>query len=110
MPRVVDEPDGSQQWFYGDIRGRNLGLNAVAGKPPEMFNVNPLRDEEKRPGCYDVHERVRDMSAGGQPPGLNFPNWTRLSGPGPQPRPDPHRNPPMIKAYHPRAPHERGGG
>ncbi|MEZ5167541.1 MAG: hypothetical protein R2695_14000 [Acidimicrobiales bacterium] len=21
--------------------GRNLGLNAVAGKPPEMFNVNP---------------------------------------------------------------------
>ncbi len=31
MPRVVDEPDGSQQWYYGEIRGRNLGLNAVAG-------------------------------------------------------------------------------
>ena len=74
MPRVVDEPDGSQQWFYGEIRGRNLGLNAVAGKPPEMFNVNPTRYEEMRPGCYDVHERVRDMSAGGQLAGLNFPN------------------------------------
>jgi len=42
-PRVVDRPDGSQQWYYGDIAGRNLGLNAVAGKPPEMFNVNPTR-------------------------------------------------------------------
>jgi hypothetical protein len=31
-PRVVDEADGAQQWYYGDIRGRNLGLNAVAGK------------------------------------------------------------------------------
>ena len=29
-PRVVDEPDGSQQWYFGDVRGRNLGLNAVA--------------------------------------------------------------------------------
>ncbi len=31
-PRVVDEPNGAQQWYYGDIRGRNLGLNAVAGQ------------------------------------------------------------------------------
>src|SRR3954452_6107879 len=50
-PRVVDEPDGGQQWYYGDVRGRNLGLNAVAGKPPEMFNVNPNRYEDMRPGC-----------------------------------------------------------
>src|SRR5438034_10269844 len=38
MPRVVDEPDGSQQWFHGDIPGRNLGLNAVAVTPHGMFN------------------------------------------------------------------------
>jgi len=60
-PRVVDEPNGAQQWYYGDVRGRNLGLNAVAGKPPEMFNVNPNRYEDMRPGCFDVHERVRDF-------------------------------------------------
>ena len=41
-------------------------LNAVAGKPPEMFNVDASRYDEMRPGCYDVHERVRDMNAGGQ--------------------------------------------
>jgi hypothetical protein len=58
-PRVVEEDGGAQQWYYGEIRGRNLGLNAVAGKAPEMFNVDPLRYEHMRPGCYDVHERVR---------------------------------------------------
>ena len=31
-PRVVDEPDGGQQWYYGNVRGRNLGLNAVDRK------------------------------------------------------------------------------
>jgi predicted TIM-barrel fold metal-dependent hydrolase len=28
-----------------------------------------------RPGCYDVHERVRDMSANGVLASLNFPSW-----------------------------------
>ena len=64
-PRVETDEHGFQQWWYGEKKGRNLGLNAVAGKPPEMFNVNPTNYSEMRPGCYDVHERVRDMSAGG---------------------------------------------
>lgn len=98
-PRVVDEPDGSQQWYYGDVRGRNLGLNAVAGKPPEMFNINPSRYEDMRPGCYDVHERVRDMSAGGQLAGLNFPNWTGFSGQVLNLGPDHETNLVMIRAY-----------
>ena len=99
MPRVVDEPDGSQQWYYGEVRGRNLGLNAVAGKPPEMFNVNPSRYEDMRPGCYDVDERVRDMSAGGQLAGLNFPNWTGFAGQVLNLGPDRDVNLVMIRAY-----------
>ena len=98
-PRVVDEPNGAQQWYYGEIRGRNLGLNAVAGKPPELFNVNPNRYEDMRPGCYDVDERVRDMSAGGQLAGLNFPNWTGFSGQVLNQGPDRDVNLVMIKAY-----------
>jgi predicted TIM-barrel fold metal-dependent hydrolase len=98
-PRVVDEPNGSQQWYYGEIRGRNLGLNAVAGKPPELFNVDPLRYEHMRPGCYDVRERVRDMSAGGQLAGLNFPNFTGFSGQVLNQGPDRDINLVMIKAY-----------
>ena len=88
-----------QQWWYGDNKGRNLGLNAVAGKPREMYNVNPSSFDEMRPGCYDVHERVRDMSAGGQLAGLNFPNWTGFSGQVLSEGPDRDVNLVMIKAY-----------
>src|SRR6478672_10807811 len=61
-------------------------------EPAEMFNVHPMRYEEMRPGCYDVHERVRDMSAGGQLAGLNFPNWTGFSGQVLNEGPDPDVN------------------
>ncbi len=39
------------------------------------------------------HERVRDMNAGGQLAGLNFPNWTGFSRSGPEPGPRPRRQP-----------------
>jgi predicted TIM-barrel fold metal-dependent hydrolase len=98
-PRVIIEPDGIQQWYYGELRGRNLGLNAVAGKPREMYNVDASSYDEMRPGCFDVHERVRDMNAGGQLAGLNFPNWTGFSGQVLNKGPERDVNLIMIKAY-----------
>lgn len=98
-PRVETDDRGIQQWWYGDLKGRNLGLNAVAGKPPEMYNVDASRYDEMRPGCYDVHERVRDMNAGGQLAGLNFPNWTGFAGQVLNQGPDPKTNMVMIQAY-----------
>jgi predicted TIM-barrel fold metal-dependent hydrolase len=98
-PRVVREPQGGQQWFYGDLRGRNLGLNAVAGKPREMYNIDASSYDEMRPGCFNVDERVRDMNAGGQLAGLNFPNWTGFSGQVLNQGPDRDVNLIMIKAY-----------
>ena len=97
-PRVVEE-DGREQWWYGDLPGRNLGLNAVAGKPREYFNLDASRYDEMRPGCYDVDARVRDMDAGGQLAGLNFPNWTGFAGQVLQNGPDPKVNLVMIQAY-----------
>src|ERR1700730_8678701 len=79
-PRVLENERGGQEWWYGDHPGRNLGLNAIAGRPLEEYGTNPARFEDMRKGCYDVHERVRDMSAGGQLAGLNFPNWVGFSG------------------------------
>ena len=98
-PRVVMEADGVQQWYYGTIRGRNLGLNSVAGKPREMFNVDASTYDEMRPGCFNVDERVRDMNAGGQLAGLNFPNWTGFSGQVLNQGPDRDVNLIMIRAY-----------
>ena len=98
MPRVV-EADGTQRWWYGDREGRVLGLDAVAGKPRDMYNLDPQRYDQMRSGCWDVHERVRDMSAGGQLASLNFPNWTGFSGQVLNQGPDRDVNLVMIKAY-----------
>ena len=98
-PEIRTDERGIQQWWYGDVKGRNLGLNAVAGKSPEFYNVDASRYDEMRPGCYDVHERVRDMNAGGQLAGLNFPNFTGFSGQVLNQGPDRDVNEIMIKAY-----------
>ena len=98
-PRVLTDEDGTQQWWYGEVKGRNLGLNAVAGKPREMFNVNPSRYDEMRPGCFEVHARVEDMSAGGQLAGLNFPNWPGFAAPVLSQGPDEDVNLAMVRAY-----------
>jgi predicted TIM-barrel fold metal-dependent hydrolase len=98
-PRVLEDENGREQWWYGDLPGRNLGLNAVAGKPREYFNLDASRYDEMRPGCYDVHERVKDMNAGGQLAGLNFPNWTGFSGQVLNQGPDQDVNEIMIQAY-----------
>jgi predicted TIM-barrel fold metal-dependent hydrolase len=98
-PRVEVDDRGVQQWWYGHLRGRDLGLNAVAGKPREFYNIDASRYDEMRPGCYDHDERVRDMNAGGQLAGLNFPNFTGFSGQVLNQGPDRTVNEVMIKAY-----------
>ena len=98
-PRVIEDDEGVQQWWYGDLRGRNLGLNAAAGKSREFFNIDASRYDQMRPGCFNVHERVRDMNAGGQLAGLNFPNFTGFSGQVLNMGPDPAVNEIMIQAY-----------
>jgi predicted TIM-barrel fold metal-dependent hydrolase len=98
-PHVVEEEDGSLQWWYGDIRGRQFGMQAAAGKPAEFIAADAIRYEEMRPGCFNVHERVRDMSAGGQLAGLNFPNWPGFAAPVLNQGPDRTVNEVMIKAY-----------
>jgi predicted TIM-barrel fold metal-dependent hydrolase len=99
MPRVVTDDSGTQQWWYGDIQGRNIGIAASAGKPKEMLHIEPSRYEEMRRGCYAVSERVRDMDAGGQLAGLNFPNWPGFGGQVLNQGPEPDVNEAMVKAY-----------
>ena len=62
-PRVLIDTDGSEYWQFEDERAAYMGLNAVAGCPPEEYGLNPTRYDQMRPGCYDVHERVKDMRA-----------------------------------------------
>jgi predicted TIM-barrel fold metal-dependent hydrolase len=75
VPRVVKQDDGSDAWEYLGARSANAGLNAVAGRPPEDYGMDAQAFDDMRAGCYDVHQRVRDMSANGVLASLNFPSW-----------------------------------
>jgi predicted TIM-barrel fold metal-dependent hydrolase len=79
-PRVDEDETGEQFWTFEGNRAPNMGLNAVAGCPPEEYGLNPTRFDQMRPGCYDVHERVRDMNANGQLAGINFPTFVHFCG------------------------------
>ncbi len=48
-------------------------MAATVGWPKEEWGFNPGSYSELRPGCFDVHERVRDMNANGVLASMNFP-------------------------------------
>ena len=49
-------------------------MNAVAGRRPETYGLEPFRFDQMRPGCYDVDARVRDMDINGVWASVNFPS------------------------------------
>ncbi len=79
-PKVQRRDDGSDVWVFNGNVIPNIGLNAVAGRPKEEYGVEPTAYEEMRPGCYDVHERVKDMSAAGVLGSMCFPSFPGFSG------------------------------
>jgi predicted TIM-barrel fold metal-dependent hydrolase len=79
-PRITRKPDGSDVWMFNGVEIPNIGLNAVAGRPKEEYGIEPTSYEEMRPGCFDVHERVKDMSAGGVLGSMCFPSFPGFSG------------------------------
>jgi predicted TIM-barrel fold metal-dependent hydrolase len=74
-PRIEHTPDGADYWRFGNSMVPNVALNAVAGRPKEEYGIEPQSLEEIRPGCYDVNERVKDMSAGGVLGSMCFPSF-----------------------------------
>ena len=66
---------GVDEW---DLPGRGTRPRRSAWPPPsagreEEWGFNPGSYSELRPGCFDVHERVRDMNANGVLASMNFP-------------------------------------
>lgn len=79
-PRVVHKEDGTDVWTYEGNEIPNIGLNAVAGRSPEEYGIEPTSFDEMRPGCYDIHERVRDMNANGVLGSMCFPSFPQFCG------------------------------
>ena len=78
-PAVDRRADGSDVWVFDGTVIPNVGLNAVAGRPREEYGVEPTAFDEMRPGCYDVHERIKDMNAGGVLASMCFPSFPGFS-------------------------------
>jgi predicted TIM-barrel fold metal-dependent hydrolase len=79
-PKVVRQENGADVWMFNGSVIPNIGLNAVAGRPKEEYGIEPTAFDEVRPGCYDINERIKDMSAGGLLASMNFPSFPGFSG------------------------------
>ena len=73
-PRVVVNEHGHEVWEYEGQRFTQVGMNAVAGRQKSMKNLEPTRFADMRKGCWDIHERVRDMDLNGVWASMNFPS------------------------------------
>ncbi len=78
-PKVVSRA-GSEMWVFEGQPIPNIGLNAVVGRRPEEYGVEPTAYDQMRPGCYDVNERVRDMNANGVLASMCFPSYPSFCG------------------------------
>jgi predicted TIM-barrel fold metal-dependent hydrolase len=80
-PRIIDQPDGSQVWLIEGQLEPNLGFNAVVGRPPEEWSMEPANYDDMRPGAWDIDARLKDMDLNGIYASLNFPSHlTGFSG------------------------------
>jgi predicted TIM-barrel fold metal-dependent hydrolase len=78
-PKILEQ-DGKHVWSYAGTIYPTIGLNAVAGKEPKDFGMDPVRYEDMIPGCYDPVERVKDMDVDGVQAALCFPSFPGFAG------------------------------
>jgi len=79
-PKVVRMASGADVWEFNGQKLPNIGLNAVVGRVPEEYGVEPTSYEQMRKGCYDVHARVKDMNANGTLGSICFPSFPGFVG------------------------------
>jgi len=79
-PFIERLENGREVWMFEGHPLPNVGLNAVAGRVPEEYGLDPLAFSEMRPGCYDIDERIRDMNVNGVLGSLNFPSLAGFTG------------------------------
>ena len=64
-PRMVHKPDGTDVWVFRGQQIPNIGVNAVAGRPPEEYGMEPTAQSQLREGCFDIGARIGDMNVNG---------------------------------------------
>src|SRR5258708_39668928 len=73
VPKMVTKGDGTDVWAFRGTELPNIGLNAVAGRPPAEYGIDPTSFDGMRHGCFDIDARIRDMDAHGVLGSMCFP-------------------------------------
>ncbi|WP_165186582.1 amidohydrolase family protein [Caulobacter soli] len=71
-PKLRQTAKGTDFWEYQGLKFPSVGLNAVVGRPPEEYGMEPNSLQQLRAGVYDVHARIGDMDVNGIAASLNF--------------------------------------
>jgi len=79
-PKSVRKPEGHEVWVFEGNEIPNIGLNAVAGRPPEDYNMDVTSYDQIRRGTYDIHERIKDMNVNGVLGSMCFPSFPQFCG------------------------------
>jgi predicted TIM-barrel fold metal-dependent hydrolase len=79
-PKLRATPEGTNYWEYAGRKIPSIGLNAVVGRPPEEYGMEPTSLEQLRDGCYDVQARLADMNVNGIAVSMNYPSFPGLDG------------------------------
>jgi predicted TIM-barrel fold metal-dependent hydrolase len=74
VPKVVRNDQGMDEWvFQGKATSTPFGMSATVGWPQEEWGFEPPSYSQLRPGCFDIHARVRDMDVNGVLASMCFP-------------------------------------
>lgn len=71
-PQFHTTAKGENYWTYQGMVMSSVGLNAVVGRVPEEYGMEPQSLAQVRKGCYDQKARIDDMNVNGVAASLNF--------------------------------------
>jgi hypothetical protein len=97
-PRT-ERKNGKAFWVFEGAKIPNIGINAVAGRPPEDYDMDITSYDEMRRATYDIHERVRDMNVNGVLGSMCFPSFPQFCGQLFSRAKDKELSAVMVKAY-----------
>jgi predicted TIM-barrel fold metal-dependent hydrolase len=79
-PQFNTSPAGADYWTYQGMKMSSVGLNAVVGRVPEEYGMEPQSLAQVRKGCYDPKARLDDMNVNGIAASLNFGSFGGFDG------------------------------
>lgn len=71
-PQFHTNDKGENWWTYQGMTMSSVGLNAVVGRVPEEYGMEPSSLAQMRKGCWDAKARLQDMDVNGVAASLNF--------------------------------------